>query len=121
MICLSYINIITDLLMTLIINISVSLNSQHQPRLGCSGVILFMKGIFPRIKVNLETRISKIQKLQAGAHLHLKIHIQKQCILSSTQIGSFTAWYKINDLYGILSSNFDTFWGHLKLILHLLK
>ncbi len=56
-----------------------------------------------------------------AAHLHLKRHAPKQCVSASAQNRYFQNDI-INDLWGILSWNFTgTFWGHLRLILHLVK
>ncbi len=57
----------------------------------------------------------------ATAHLHLKRHAQKQPVSASTQNRHFQNDI-INILWCILSWNFtDRFWGHLRLILHLVK
>ncbi len=57
----------------------------------------------------------------AAAHLHLKRHVWKPCVSASTQNRHFQNDI-INDLWGILSWSFtETFWGHLRLILHIVK
>ncbi len=57
----------------------------------------------------------------AAVHLHLKRHALKLSVFASTQNRHFQNDI-INDLWVILSWNFtDTFWGHLRLILHLVK
>ncbi len=66
-------------------------------------------------------RSSDYLKQGAAAHLYLKRHAQKQRVYSYTQNRHFQN-YIISDLWGILSRNFtDTFWGHMGLILHLVK
>ncbi len=58
----------------------------------------------------------------AAAHLYLKRHARKQCVSASTQNRHLSGNYIINDLWGILSLNItDTLWGHLRLILHIVK
>ncbi len=62
---------------------------------------------------------AQLWKRGRGAAAHL--HGRKQPVSASTQNRHFQN-YIINDLLGILSCNFtDTFWGHRRLILHLVK
>ncbi len=61
-----------------------------------------------------------------AAHLHLKRHARKSVSASTQNVHNFQILYFQNDiiiyLWGILSWNFtDTFWGHLRLILHLVQ